>query len=112
MHGDGDVREDRRGAGGRDRDVAVTVHEWIPHVGERVVDVLVRDLQIGERRAVVGAPVDDPVRPVDPAPVPEVDEEVHHGAHVLLVHGEALAPVVERGADAAELEHDLAAVLA
>ena len=39
-------------------------------------------------------------------------EEAHHGADVRLVHREALAAVVERGADAAELEHDLAAVLA
>ena len=58
------------------------------------------------------APVDDPVRAVDPAPLVEVDEEAHHRADVAVVHREALARVVERGAEAAELAHDHAAVLA
>ena len=43
--------------------------------------------------------------------MPEVDEEPHHGPNVSVVHREALAPVVQRGADAPELDHDLAAVL-
>ena len=58
------------------------------------------------------APVDDPVRAVDPALAVEVHEEAHDRAHVGVVHREALAAVVERRADPAELEHDLAAVLA
>jgi hypothetical protein len=41
-----------------------------------------------------------------------VHEEAHDCAHVAFVHREALAAVVERRADATELEHDLAAVFA
>jgi hypothetical protein len=40
----------------------------------------------------------------------EVDEPAHDGAVVALVHREARAPVVERGAQQAELAHDRAAV--
>src|SRR5205823_920278 len=78
----------------------------------RVVDLEVRELEIRERGEVERAPVDDAIRAVEPALVPEVDEEPHDGADVGVVHREALATVVERGADTAELEHDLAAVLA
>ena len=92
--------------------MTVAVDERIADVRERVVDVDVRDLEVGERGQVERAPVDDPVRAVDPALLPQVDEEAHDGADVRLVHREALAAVVERGADAAELHHDLAAVLA
>ena len=112
VHGDRHVREDRRRPHGGDRDVSVAVGERIPDVRERVVDLDVRELEIGERGQVERAPVDDPVRAVDPALLVEMHEEAHHRPHVSLVHGEALAPVVERRARAAELEHDLPAVLA
>ena len=112
MHGDRDVGEDGRRPHRRDRDVPLAVDEGIADVGESVVGLDVRDLEVGQRREVERAPVDDPVRAVDPALVVEVHEEPHHRAHVRLVHGEALAPVVERGSDPPELVHDLAAVLA
>ena len=112
MHRHGDVREDRRRANGGDRDVSVAIGERIANVGQRVVDVFVRELEVRERRLVEGAPVDDPIGTVDPPLPVQVDEEPHHGSDVRVVHGEALAPVVERRADAPELEHDLAAVLA
>jgi hypothetical protein len=70
----------------------------------------VHELEVGERGLVEGAPVDDPVVAVDPALPVKVDEETHHRARVLVVHGEAFAPVVERGADAPELGHDRAPV--
>jgi hypothetical protein len=71
----------------------------------------VRDLEVGERCLVERAPIDDPVRAVDPTFAVEMHEEVHDRAHVGVVHREALAPVVHRSADAPELKHDLAAVL-
>ena len=46
---------------------------------------------------------------VDPAALPEPDEERHHGADVVVVHREALARVVERAAEPPELAHDRAA---
>ena len=112
VHRDRDVREDRCWPHRRDRDVPLGLGERVAHVAQRVVDVLVRDLEVGEGRLVERAPVDDPVRPVDPALPVEMDEVAHDRAHVRVVHREALAAVVERGAGPAELEHDLAAVLA
>ena len=108
MDGDGDVGEHRRGADGRDRDVARPVGERIAGIGERVVHVDVLDLEVRDRRLVERAPVDDPLGAVDPAPVPEMDEEAHDRLDVEVVHCEALAAVVERGAEAAELAHDRA----
>ena len=52
-----------------------------------------------------------PVVAVDPAALVQVDEPAHDRAVVAGVHGETLAAVVERGAEQAELAHDLAAVL-
>src|SRR6266540_1970811 len=112
MHRDRDVRDDRGEPHRRDGHVPVARGERIAHEREGVVDLRVRNLEIGERRQVEGAPVDDPVRAVDPALAVEVDEEAHDGAHVRVVHREALAPIVERRSDAPELDHDLAAVLA
>ncbi len=112
MDRDGHVAQDRRRTDRRDRDVPVPVGERVADVRQRVVDVLVRELEVGEGGQVVWAPVPDPVRTVDPALVPEMYEEAHHRPDVGVVHREALAAVVERRADAAELEHDLAAVLA
>ncbi len=111
VHGDGDVGEDRRRPHGRDRDVPGAVRERVAGVGERVVHVDVLDLEVRDRRLVEGAPVDDPLGAVDPAPVPEVDEEAHHRLDVGVVHREALAAVVERGAEPAVLAHDRAAGL-
>ena len=79
---------------------------------ELVVRLDVVQLEIGERALVVRAPVDDAVVAVEVALFPEVDEVAQNGAHVALVHREALAPVVHRRAHAPELGHDRAAVLA
>ena len=51
MHGDGDVGEDRRRSHGRDRDVALAVGERVARVRQRVVEVDVLDLEVGDRRA-------------------------------------------------------------
>ena len=106
MDGDRDVGEDRRRPHGRDRDRAGAVREGVAGVRERVVHVDVLDLEVGDRRLVERAPVDDPLGAIDPPPLPEVDEEAHHRLDVGVVHREALAAVVERGAEAAELAHD------
>ena len=106
MDRDGDVGEHRRRPHGRDRDRAVAVGERVPRVDERVVDLRMLDLEVGDRRLVVRAPVDDPVRPVDPAGLPEAHEERHHRGDVRLVHREPLPGVVERGAEPAVLAHD------
>ena len=111
VHGNRHVGRDRGRAHGGDVDLAAAVGERVADGDELVARLHVHELEVGERGLVEGAPVDDPVVPVDPALLVEVDEEAQDGAGVALVHGEALAPVVERGADAPELGHDLAAVL-
>ncbi len=112
MHRNADVPEDRRGPHGRDRDRAGPVCEGVADVEELVVRLDVVQLEVGERALVVRAPVDDAVVAVEVALLPEVDEVAQDGAHVALVHREALAPVVHRRAHAPELGHDRAAVLA
>ena len=73
---------------------------------QRVVHLLVDDLEVGDRGLVKRTPVHDSVGAVDPAPIPEPDEERHHRADVVVVHREPLTRVVERAAQAAELAHD------
>ena len=65
--------------------------------------------EIAEREP--GIPVDHPVVAVDQALVVELDEHLHHRAHVAGVEREALLGVVERGPEALELLEDQAAVL-
>ena len=110
MHRNCHVGEHRRRPHGGDRDVAGAVGDRIAHIRERVVLVLVLDLEVRQRGPVARAPVDDPIRAVDPAALVEVDEPAHDGAVVALIHREPRAPVVERGAELAELAHDRAAV--
>ena len=110
VDGDGDVGEDGRRPHGGDRHVARAVSEQVPDVGERVVDLLRLELEVGERRSVARAPVRDPVVAVDPAATVQVDEPADDRPVVVLVHREARARVVERRADPTELRHDRPAV--
>ena len=113
MNGDRNVREDRRRPHRRDRDAVktVAVGERVADRVQRVVHLLVGDLEIRDGRLVERAPVDDPVGAVDPAAIPEPHEERHDRPDVVVVHREALARVVERAAEPAELAHDRAARL-
>ncbi len=106
VNGDGDIREHRRRAHGRDRDVARAVGERVADRVERVVLVRVVDLEVGDRARAARAPVDDAVVAIEEPSVVEVDEVLEDGAHVALVQREALAPVVERGPEAPELAVD------
>jgi hypothetical protein len=111
VHRHRDVRQDRGRADRGDGDAvpAVAVHERIADREEGVVHLDVLDLEVRDRGLVEGAPVDDPVVAIDPAPLPQPHEEGHHRADVVVVHREPLARVVERGAEAAILAHDGAA---
>ena len=112
VHRDGDVGKHRRRPRGRDRQVAVALGERIADPGQRVVHVDVAHLEVRHSARAPGAPVHDPRPAVDVALVREVDEEAHHRACVLVVHREAVAPVVEGSAKRPQLLHDLAAVVA
>ena len=108
MHRDRDVGEDRLRPHGRDRERPIAVGEQVLRIRQGVVYVLVHDLEVRDRRLVERAPVDDPVRAIDPPSLPEVHEEAHHRLDVGVVHREPLARVVERAAEPAELGHDRA----
>jgi hypothetical protein len=112
VDGNRHVPRDRGRPSRRDRYSALALGKRVRDVRERVVDVHVDELEIRERRLVEGAPVDDPVVAVDPPLLVEVDEEAHDRAHVVVIHREALAPVVERRADPPELGHDRPSVQA
>ena len=60
VHGHRDVGEHRRRPHGRDRHEAVAFGERIPNPGQRVVDLEVVDLEIGDGALTAGAPVHDP----------------------------------------------------
>ena len=110
VHGDGDVSQDRGRTHRRDGDPGLlaraAVRERVADEREGVVHVLVLYLEIGDRRLVERAPVDDAVGAVDPAALPQAHEERQHGAHVARVHREPLARVVQGGAEPAVLPHD------
>jgi hypothetical protein len=63
-------------------------------VVERVGDLAVLDLEVGDRRARARVPVDEVVVAVDEALVVEVDEDLQHRRDVALVEREALVVVV------------------
>ena len=112
MHGNRDVGKDRRDPSGGNGDAGPAVDERVANVRQRVVDLLVNQLEVRQRRLVERTPVDDAVRTVDPALAVEMHEEAVDRADIGIVHREPLAPVVHRRADATELGHDRAAVLA
>ena len=66
-------------------------------------------LEIGDRGEQLRVPVDQPLVLVDQALVVERDEHLEHRARQPLVHGEALARPVARGAEPLELAGDGAA---
>ncbi len=106
VHCHGDVGEHRGRPRGGDRDRSRAVGERVARMGERIVHGNVDDLEVGDGRLVIRAPVDDPIRPIEPAALPGMNEEAHDGVDVGVVHREALAVVRERGAKAAVLAHD------
>jgi len=114
--------------GGIDRHCGVGEHRLRPHRGddhlsfavgqrvgdrvERVGDLPLLDLQVGDCRAAARVPVDQVVVAVDQALGVQVAEDLTHGTLVALVEREALAPVVARGAEPGELVDDRSPVLA
>jgi hypothetical protein len=111
VHRDRGVGEHRLRPHRGDGDRAATGGERVVDVVERVGDLALLDLEVGDRRARARVPVDDPVVAVDQALAVQVDEDLHHRAHVARVEREALLGVVARRAEALELAEDDPAVL-
>ena len=105
MHGDPGVGEHRLGTDRGDGHLASALNRVFDEV-EDVVVLLPLDLQVGDGRLVVRAPVDDSRSPVDPAALVEGDERGEHRADVALVHSESLARPVEGRAEDPVLADD------
>ena len=106
---------------GVDRHAGVGEHRLRPHGGDghvaaaldrvadevqHVVVLLPLDLEVGDGRPVVRAPVDDARSAVDPTALVEGDERRHHRAVVARVHGEAQPRPVHRRAEQPQLVDD------
>ena len=84
------VGEDRLRPDGRDRERPRAALERVVDLVERVLDRALLDLEVRDRRAQPRVPVDHVGVAVDVALLVQRHEHVHHRAHVLLVHREAL----------------------
>ena len=109
--GDGGVTQHGLRSNGRDDDLTRPVAQRIRDRDERVGDLTVLDLEVRDRRAQTGVPVDHVSVAVDVALLVERHEDPHHGRGVSLVQRKALARVVQRAAQALLLVDDLAARL-
>jgi hypothetical protein len=107
MHGDRGVAEHGlRDAWSRRRSIRCR-RRADSAVPELALDVLVLDLDVGERGAAAAAPVDEPAPAVDQPFLVEPDEDLAHRARQALVHREALARPVARRTEALQLRDDV-----
>ena len=111
VHRDGGVGQHRLRAHGRHRDRAGSRLERVVDHVERVLHGPLLDLEVRDRGAQAGVPVDHVVVAVDEALLVQVHEHLGDRAHVVLVHREALVLVVERRTQLPELARDVVAVL-
>src|SRR5581483_5056585 len=81
-------------------------------VPERALGLVRLDLEVRDRGLQLRIPVDQALVAIDQAAAVELDEHLADGAAQALVHGEALAAPVRRGAEPAQLARDRAARLA
>ena len=111
MHGEGDVGKDGFRAGGGDVHVlpvqSLSGDEGVTDVIHESAFFAVFDFEVGDGGFQYRVPVDETLTAIDKAVVVEFDEEGAHGAREGFIHGEALACPVKRGAQAAQLPHDL-----
>ena len=112
VHGNGGVAEQRLGAGRRDSQAAVAIHQGVVDVVEMALGLAVLDLQVGEGRGTAGAPVDDALAAVDQALSVQVHKGMAHGAAGAGVEREGLPRPIAAHAEAAVLLADAAPRLA
>ena len=106
------IAEHRLRARRRDLDVLARLTLYrIAEVPEVALLRLMLDLDVRDGRIARRAPVRDARALVDEAFFIEADKDLADGTAAALVHREALAVPVERGAERTQLEHDAAAEL-
>jgi hypothetical protein len=89
VHGDARIAEHRLQPRRGHVDVAGPVGERVAERDQLPLHLDVLDLGVGERRVIGGAPVDDPLAPVDQTGLVETDERHPDGVLEALVHREA-----------------------
>ena len=110
MHRDAGIAQHRLRPRRGDHDEFVRAAlDRILEVPEMTLHLARFDLEVGDRGQHLGVPVDQPQVLVDQALLVEFDEHLEHGLRQALVHGEALAAPVARGAEPAQLACDRAA---
>ena len=116
MHGDAGIAEHRLRPRRGDDDVlagrlAGPVHHRIAEVPEVALRLDLLHLDVGDGGEQLRVPVDQPLVAVDQPLAVQRDEHLAHRVREALVHGEALARPVARGAEPAQLVDDGAARL-
>ena len=115
MHGKRTVSKDGFRAGGGDVHILpvqpLSGDEGVTHVVHEAAFFAVLDFKVGNGGFQHRVPVHQALAAIDEAVFVQADEEGAHRAREVVVHGEALARPVERGAEAAQLLHDLSAGL-
>ena len=115
MHGKRTVSKDGFRAGGGDVHILpvqpLSGDEGVTHVVHRAAFFAVFDFQVGDGGFQYRVPVHQTFAAVNQAVFVQADEEGAHCAREVVIHGEAFARPVERGAKAAQLLHDLSAGL-
>ncbi len=112
VHSHRGIAEQGLRAGRRDLDEAAGLaHDRVIDVPEEALLVHMLHLGVRDRGPADRAPVDDLRALVDVAFLVEALEDLENRVRAALVHGEALALPVSRGAEFLELLHDAAAVL-
>ncbi len=100
------IAEHGLGPGGGDHKVSVAIRDRVADVPQEAVFFLRDHFQIGDRGVQHGIPVDQAFAAVDQSFVVKTHEGLAHRPGQPLVHGEALAGPVHRGAHAAQLPGD------
>ncbi len=112
VNGDRGVAEHRLGARRGDDDLASALH-FVSELEELAVGaLLVVHLEVAERRAALGAPVDETRGPVHQALLVQAHERLDHGAAHVRVHRELRPRPVGARAQDALLQEDAVAGLA
>ena len=101
------IGENRLRARGRDLEVGDTVYravdQWITHVVKETFFLDVQYFQVGDRGVQHRVPVDQAFAAIDQVFLVQLDEDFLYRCRQSLVHGEALARPVRRGAHAPQL---------
>ncbi len=110
MNRDAGVAEHRlRPRRGDGDELVRALFDGIFQIPERALGLAALDFEVADRGVQLRVPIDQPLIAIDQALAMELDEDAAHRGREPLVHGEALARPIRRGAERAQLARDRAA---